>query len=93
MSEEKVQKVEEVTNNNIKVDENDINNRGFGANLYPKFSRPITEALIKNPPGAVEMTKYPKKEGEGKVFLFFFKKKKKKHNVSLYIYIYLFVKM
>jgi len=77
MSEEKVQKVEEVTNNNIKVDENDINNRGFGANLYPKFSRPITEALIKNPPGAVEMTKYPKKEGEGKVFLF------------IYIFIYL----
>ncbi|KAG4084576.1 acetyl-CoA synthetase-like protein [Neocallimastix lanati (nom. inval.)] len=66
MAEEKVQKIEEITKNNVKVDENDINNRGFGPNLYPEFSRPITEALISNPPGAIEMTQYPKKEGEGK---------------------------
>jgi len=78
MAEEKVQKIEEITKNNVKVDENDINNRGFGPNLYPEFSRPITEALISNPPGAIEMTQYPKKEGEGKVFFFFFNKKKKK---------------
>jgi len=60
------EKVENTTNETNDVDMNDINNRGFGANLYPKFSRPINEANIKNPPGAIEMTQYPKKEGEGK---------------------------
>jgi len=57
--------VENTKNDN--VDKNDIDNRGFGANLYPEFCRPINEANVKNPPGAIEMTKYPKKDGEGKV--------------------------
>jgi len=91
MAEEKVQKIEEITKNNVKVDENDINNRGFGPNLYPEFSRPITEALISNPPGAIEMTQYPKKEGEGKVFLFFFKYYKKiKNNIFFFFFLYFF---
>ncbi|ORX55841.1 acetyl-CoA synthetase-like protein [Piromyces finnis] len=58
----------ENTNNNnpVNVDKDDISNRGYGANLYPEFSRPINEENVKNPPGAIEMTKYPKKDGEGK---------------------------
>jgi len=56
------------TNNKpVNVDKDDIDNRGFGANLYPEFCRPINEENVKNPPGAIEMTKYPKKAGEGKV--------------------------
>jgi len=58
---------ENTKNDTINVDKDDINNRGFGANLYPEFCRPINEANINNPPGAIEMTSYPEKKGEGKV--------------------------
>jgi len=57
---------ENTKNDTINVDKDDINNRGFGANLYPEFCRPINEANINNPPGAIEMTSYPEKKGEGK---------------------------